>query len=71
MIEQKEALPQYLEIVEEDDGYTECILDCIKKINPNYYEDFKLQQVLTYCQEKQKENENIRFCKEEILKISF
>ena len=42
-----------------------------KNINPNYYEDFKLQQVLTYCQEKQNENKTIRFCKEEILKVSF
>jgi hypothetical protein len=71
MIEQKEALPQYLEIVEDDDGYTECILDVVNIVNDNYFEDYKLQQVLTYCQEKQKENKNIKFSKEEILKISF
>ncbi len=71
MIEQKEALPQYLEIVEDDDGYTECILDVVRIVNDNYFEDYKLQQVLTYCQEKQKENKNIKFSKEEILKISF
>ena len=71
MIEQEEALPQYWEVVEDDDGYTECILDVVKIVNDNYFEDYKLQQVLTYCQEKQKEDKNIKFSKEEILKISF
>lgn len=71
MIEQEEVLPQYWEVVEDDDGYTECILDVVRIVNDNYFEDYKLQQVLTYCQEKQKENKNIKFSKEEILKINF
>ena len=71
MIEQNEAVPQYWEVVEDDYGYTECILDVVKIVNENYFEDYKLQQVLTYCQEKQKENKKIKFSKEEILKISF
>ena len=71
MIEQNEAVPQDWEVVEDDYGYTECILDVVKIVNENYFEDYKLQQVLTYCQEKQKENKKIKFSKEEILKISF
>ena len=30
MIEQNEAVPQYWEVVEDDYGYTECILDVVK-----------------------------------------
>lgn len=70
MLEQEEALPQYWEVVEDDDGYIECVLDVIKIVNENYFEDYKLQQVLSYCQEKEKENQKIRFHREEILKIA-
>lgn len=70
MIEQEEALPQYWEVVEDDDGYIECVLDVVKIVNENYFEDYKLQQVLSYCQEKEKENQKIRFHREEILKIA-
>ena len=70
MIEQEEELPQYWEVVEDDDGYIECVLDVVKIVNENYFEDYKLQQVLSYCQEKEKENQKIRFHREEILKIA-
>ncbi len=64
-------LPQYIDPVSNDEGYTEYILDYVKKINVNFFEEFKLQQVLTYCNDKQNEKGNIRFCREEILGIIF
>ena len=69
MMEHNWPLPEYLDVGEDD--FTEFVLEYVKNVNENYFEDYKLQKVLTYCQEKQKENKNIKFSKEEILKISF
>lgn len=62
-------MPQYLELAEDDDGYTELILDYVKKVNQNFFEEYKLQQVLTYCNNKQNEKGNIRFQRDEILNL--
>lgn len=64
-------LPEYLDSVSEDEQYTEYILNFAKKVNENYFEEFKLQQVLTYCNDKQNKKSKIRFCREEILEIIF
>lgn len=69
MMEHNWSLPEYLDIGEDD--FTEFVLEYVKNVNKNYFEDYKLQKVLTYCQEKQKEDKDIKFNKEEILKISF
>lgn len=71
MLEAGSTTPQYLELLEEDEGYTIMILDVVKKVNENYVEDFKLQRVLDYCNEKQNEKANVRFRREEILGIIF
>lgn len=69
MKEVHSPLPSYIDPVSEDEGYTEYILDFAKKLNKNYFEEFKLQQVLTYCDRKQNEKGNIRFRREEIIEI--
>lgn len=69
ILEKGASLPQYLELAEDDDGYTELILDYVKKVHQNYFEEFKLQQVLEYCSDKQNEKGNIRFCRDEILNL--
>lgn len=63
--------PQYLGFLENDEGYTEMILDIVKKVNKNYFEEFKLQEVLDYCNKKRNEKANVRFRREEILGIIF
>ena len=63
-----EPRPEYLDVSETDEGFTET-LDYAKKVNENYFEEFKLQKVLTYCNEKQNEKGTIRFCREEILSL--
>ena len=69
MKEVNSALPPYIDPASNDEGYTEFILDFVKKVNENYFEEFKLQQVLTYCNNKQNKEGNIRFRRKEILGI--
>lgn len=71
MKEVHSPLPSYIDPVSGDKGYIEYILDVAKKVNENYFEEFKLQQVLSYCNKKQYEKGNIRFRREEILRIKF
>lgn len=69
MLLQVSSVPQYFELVCDDEGYTKYILDFAKKVNDNFFEEFKLQQVLTYCNNKQNEKGNIRFQRDEILNL--